>query len=233
MNFVYLVSLFTTVWLSTFCIHIKKNIGYYHFLVPCYNIFKKKKTNIKKYDQGINKNLNNVIHAEQINNEEIDGKSISSIMSYDGSDIIDIEKIKNILPHRYPFLLVDKVIHKQKNKKIIIGIKQVSVNENFFNGHFPEKPIMPGVLQIEALAQLGGILCLLNEEKQGENNLFLFAGVDGVRWKKPVLPGDTLVMEVEQISFKATLGVAKLRGCAYVGGDVVIKIAEMTFALAK
>ncbi|GAB67832.1 beta-hydroxyacyl-ACP dehydratase precursor [Plasmodium cynomolgi strain B] len=211
---------------------MKKHKGY-QFLTPRVELFPKKRTSAKKYDQGVGKNLNEKLFAvEENKNEEIDGKHISSVMSYDTGDNINIEKIKTILPHRYPFLLVDKVIHVERNKKII-GIKQVSANEQFFNGHFPAKAVMPGVLQVEALAQLGGILCLTNEENSGRDNLFLFAGVDGVRWKKPVLPGDTLVMEVEQISFKPTLGVAKLRGCAYVGGHVVLKVAEMTFALAR
>ncbi|SCO93820.1 beta-hydroxyacyl-ACP dehydratase precursor, putative [Plasmodium malariae] len=208
----------------------KRNL---YFLFPSTNIFNEK-NNFKNYKIA-NKNLSKekiCAGKETINDDDISAENISNLTSYSNYDTIDIEDIKNIIPHRYPFLLVDKVIHIQVNKKII-GVKQVSVNENFFNGHFPQKSIMPGVLQIEALAQLGGILCLKNEESQKKNNLFLFAGVDGVRWKKPVLPGDTLIMEVEQISFKPSLGVAKLRGVGYVGGNVVIKIEEMIFALSK
>ncbi|ANQ09806.1 3R-hydroxymyristoyl ACP dehydrase [Plasmodium coatneyi] len=227
-----LLPLFATVALRTSCLGVGKHKGY-QFLTPRVVFSPQKRANAKKYNQGVGKNLNEKLSAvEENKNKEIDGKHISSVMSYDTGDTINIEEIKKILPHRYPFLLVDKVIHVEKNKKII-GIKQVSANEEFFNGHFPAKAIMPGVLQIEALAQLGGILCLKNEESRGKDNLFLFAGVDGVRWKKPVLPGDTLVMEVEQISFKPILGVAKLRGCAYVGGHVILKVAEMTFALAR
>ncbi|KJP89943.1 beta-hydroxyacyl-(acyl-carrier-protein) dehydratase FabZ [Plasmodium fragile] len=222
----------TTVALRTSCPDVGKHKGY-QFLTPRVESPPKKRTSEKKYNQRIGENLNEKLFAAEENkNKEVDGKHISCVMSYDTGDTINIEEIKKILPHRYPFLLVDKVIHVERNKKII-GIKQVSANEEFFNGHFPAKAIMPGVLQIEALAQLGGILCLTNEENRGRDNLFLFAGVDGVRWKKPVLPGDTLVMEVEQISFKPTLGIAKLRGCAYVGGHVILKVAEMTFALAR
>ncbi|SCO68696.1 beta-hydroxyacyl-ACP dehydratase precursor, putative [Plasmodium vivax] len=222
---------FATVALRTSCLDLGKHKGY-QFLTPRVEFSPKKRESAKKYDQGRGINLNEKLSSVENKNEEIGGKHISSVMSYDTANTINIEEIKNVLPHRYPFLLVDKVIHVERNKKII-GLKQVSANEQFFNGHFPAKAIMPGVLQVEALAQLGGILCLTNEENSGRDNLFLFAGVDGVRWKKPVIPGDTLVMEVEQISFKPTLGVAKLRGCAYVGGHVVLKVAEMTFALAR
>ncbi|CRG94952.1 beta-hydroxyacyl-ACP dehydratase, putative [Plasmodium gallinaceum] len=200
---------------------IKKNELFY--LSPSSKNYNKN-AYFKKYKK-------NIYLSNETKNDNLTGEYISSKLSYSDYKTIDIEDIKNTLPHRYPFLLVDKVLHIEPNKKII-GVKQVSVNENFFNGHFPEKPIMPGVLQIEALAQLGGVLCLKSEENQ-KNNLFLFAGVDGVRWKKPVLPGDTLVMEVEQISFKPSLGIAKLRGVGYVNGNVVIKVSEMTFALSK
>ncbi|CAA9989384.1 beta-hydroxyacyl-ACP dehydratase, putative [Plasmodium knowlesi strain H] len=223
---------FATVALRTTCLDMQKHKGY-QFLTRRVVFSSQKRSSGEKYKQRIGKKLKEKLCAvEENKNKEIDGKYISFVMSYDTGDTINIEEIKNVLPHRYPFLLVDKVIHIERNKKII-GIKQVSANEEFFNGHFPAKAIMPGVLQIEALAQLGGILCLTNEENRGKDNLFLFAGVDGVRWKKPVVPGDTLVMEVEQISFKPTLGVAKLRGCAYVGGHVILKVAEMTFALAR
>ncbi|EWC86764.1 beta-hydroxyacyl-(acyl-carrier-protein) dehydratase FabZ [Plasmodium falciparum NF54] len=185
------------------------------------------------YDKIIKKQQNRIYDvSSQINQDNINGQNISFNLTFPNYDTsIDIEDIKKILPHRYPFLLVDKVIYMQPNKTII-GLKQVSTNEPFFNGHFPQKQIMPGVLQIEALAQLAGILCLKSDDSQ-KNNLFLFAGVDGVRWKKPVLPGDTLTMQANLISFKSSLGIAKLSGVGYVNGKVVINISEMTFALSK
>ncbi|SOV17473.1 beta-hydroxyacyl-ACP dehydratase [Plasmodium gaboni] len=185
------------------------------------------------YDKIIKKQQNRIYDiSSQINKDNINGQNISFNLTFPNYDTsIDIEDIKKILPHRYPFLLVDKVIYMQPNKTII-GLKQVSTNEPFFNGHFPQKQIMPGVLQIEALAQLAGILCLKSDDSQ-KNNLFLFAGVDGVRWKKPVLPGDTLTMQANLISFKSSLGIAKLSGVGYVNGKVAINISEMTFALSK
>ncbi|CRH01169.1 beta-hydroxyacyl-ACP dehydratase, putative [Plasmodium relictum] len=219
--------IFITVISPILCLDIKKNNFFYLF--PSSKNYNKN-IYFKKYDKIVNKNDNKIYLSDEIKNN-LTGEYISSKLSYSNYKTIDIEDIKNTLPHRYPFLLVDKVIHIEPSKKII-GIKQVSVNENFFNGHFPQKPIMPGVLQIEALAQLGGILCLKSEENQ-KDNLFLFAGVDGVRWKKPVLPGDTLVMEVEHISFKPSLGIAKLRGVGYVNGNIAIKVSEMIFALSK
>ncbi|SBT78192.1 beta-hydroxyacyl-ACP dehydratase, putative [Plasmodium ovale] len=244
MNYLFL---FIVITFPIICLDTKNQC--LHFVPPSFEIGHKR-SNLKKYITGaheyvrkkpcdrreiqiVNASAGNAEHAEHARDAgDPQAKDISAMMSFPNYETIDIEDIRNILPHRYPFLLVDKVIHVQASRKII-GIKQVSVNENFFNGHFPEKPIMPGVLQIEALAQLGGILCLKNEENRKENNVFLFAGVDGVRWKKPVRPGDTLVMESELISFKPSLGVAKLRGIAYVDGTVVIKIDEMTFAMPK
>jgi 3-hydroxyacyl-[acyl-carrier-protein] dehydratase len=105
-------------------------------------------------------------------------------------------------------------------------------NEEFFNGHFPDRPIMPGVLQVEALAQLAGIVCL-QMDGAAPGAVFFFAGVDGVKWKKPVVPGDTLVMEVEINKWNAKFGLAKASGRIYVGGDMVVEVGSMTFALAK
>ena len=107
-----------------------------------------------------------------------------------------------------------------------VGIKSVTKNEEFFNGHFPERPIMPGVLQVEALAQLAGIVCL-QMEGAAPGAVFFFAGVDGVKWKKPVVPGDSLVMEVAINKWNAKFGIAKASGKAYVGGEVVVEVKEM------
>ena len=131
--------------------------------------------------------------------------------------VFDINAIQKILPHRYPFLLVDKIIEFEQGKKIV-GIKNVTINEPFFKGHFPNHPIMPGVLIIEAMAQVGGIM-LLNDSDNPKEKLAYFAAIDNVRFKKPVLPGDTLRMELKAIYFRHSLG--KIHGEAFVGNEKV------------
>merc|ERR1740139_1399893 len=145
--------------------------------------------------------------------------------------IFSLEDINNILPHRYPFLLVDKVVEYEMGKRAV-GIKSVTLNEPHFTGHFPDRPIMPGVLQVEALAQLAGIICLQMEGAE-PGAVFFFAGCDGVKWKKPVVPGDTLVMEVEILKWRAKMGIAKAAGRAYVDGKLAVEVSGMTFVLAK
>lgn len=145
--------------------------------------------------------------------------------------IFSLEDINKILPHRYPFLLVDKVVEYEMGKRAV-GIKSVTLNEPHFTGHFPDRPIMPGVLQVEALAQLAGIICLQMEGAE-PGAVFFFAGVDGVKWKKPVVPGDALVMEVEIKKWNKRFGIATATGRAYVDGEMVVELAEMKFALAK
>ena len=113
-----------------------------------------------------------------------------------------------------------------------MGVKSVTLNEPQFTGHFPDRPIMPGVLQVEALAQLAGIVCLQMDGAE-PGSVFFFAGADGVKWKRPVVPGDTLVMEVEITKWKAKFGIAKATGKAYVDGVLAVEVKEMTFALAK
>merc|ERR1712176_628643 len=142
-----------------------------------------------------------------------------------------LEDIAKILPHRYPFLLVDKVVEYEMGKRAV-GVKSVTLNEPHFTGHFPDRPIMPGVLQVEALAQLAGVVCLQMEGAE-PGAVFFFAGVDGVKWKRPVVPGDTLVMEVEITNWKAKFGIAKATGRAYVDGNLAVEVGQMTFALAK
>jgi 3-hydroxyacyl-[acyl-carrier-protein] dehydratase len=107
-----------------------------------------------------------------------------------------------------------------------VGIKSVTLNEPHFTGHFPDRPIMPGVLQVEALAQLAGIVCL-QMEGASPGAVFFFAGVDGVKWKKPVIPGDTIVMEVEITKWNAKFGIAKATGRAYVDGGLAVEVKEM------
>jgi len=145
--------------------------------------------------------------------------------------IFSLEDIAKILPHRYPFLLVDKVVEYEMGKRAV-GIKSVTLNEPHFTGHFPDRPIMPGVLQVEALAQLAGIVCLQMEGAE-PGAVFFFAGVDGVKWKKPVVPGDTLVMEVEILKWNKRFGIATATGRSYVDGEIAVELSEMKFALAK
>jgi 3-hydroxyacyl-[acyl-carrier-protein] dehydratase len=130
----------------------------------------------------------------------------------DPDTVFDIAKVKEVLPHRYPFLLVDKIVEFLPGKKAV-GIKKVTVNEEFFNGHFPARPIMPGVLQVEAMAQVGGMVCLqepiTDPTAKGD---FFFAGVNNIKWRRPVVPGDTLVMEMELTAFKPRFGLVKMKG---------------------
>lgn len=127
-------------------------------------------------------------------------------------------EIQNIIPHRYPFLLVDKIIELEKGKKAI-GIKNVTINEPFFQGHFPNNPLMPGVLIVEAMAQVGAVAVMTLEENK--DKLAVFAGIDSIRFKKQVRPGDTLKIEVELISMRR--GIGKAEAVAYVDGEVACK----------
>lgn len=137
------------------------------------------------------------------------------------------KEIRNIIPHRYPFLLVDKIIELEPGKKAV-GIKNVTANEPFFQGHFPEHPIMPGVLIVEALAQTAGIATAVLEE--GKGKLGVFAGIDGLKFKRQVLPGDVLRLEAEIILFK--MGVVKAKVKATVEGQVAAE-GEIKFAMVN
>ena len=149
------------------------------------------------------------------------------------TSVLTSEQISKILPHRYPFLLVDRVVEFLPGKKAV-GIKCVTANEPQFTGHFPDRPIMPGVLMVEAMAQLGGLICLQAPISEGEGQrIFFFTGVNGVRFKSPVTPGDMLVMEMELLSFDERLGFATMTGKAYVGGRICVTVEEFTFALAR
>lgn len=138
---------------------------------------------------------------------------------------LDIIEIMNLIPHRYPFLLVDRIVECIPNK-YSKGYKNLTANEMFFNGHFPNNPIMPGVLQIEALAQTAAPILLTMEQYKGK--LALFAGVDNVRFKNIVRPGDRFDMEVEMIKVKGPI--AKCQGKGYVDGKLCVE-AEITIAL--
>jgi beta-hydroxyacyl-ACP dehydratase FabZ len=131
--------------------------------------------------------------------------------------MMDVTEIQGILPHRYPFLLVDRILEVEPGKRIV-GIKNVTVNEGFFQGHFPGKPVMPGVLIVEAMAQVGGVL-LLRDVPDRESKLVYFAGIDEARFRRPVVPGDQIRFEVEVLRRKATT--CKLQGKALVDGALV------------
>ncbi|KAK3185036.1 hypothetical protein Dsin_032322 [Dipteronia sinensis] len=133
--------------------------------------------------------------------------------------VMDINQIRDILPHRFPFLLVDRVIEYNAGVSAV-AIKNVTINDNFFPGHFPERPIMPGVLMVEAMAQVGGLV-MLQPEVGGSRENFFFAGIDKVRFRRPVIAGDTLVMRMTLIKLQKRFGIAKMEGKAYVGGEVV------------
>jgi 3-hydroxyacyl-[acyl-carrier-protein] dehydratase len=133
--------------------------------------------------------------------------------------ILDIEEIRKILPHRYPMLLVDRILELEPER--IVGIKNVTVNEPFFQGHFPEFPVMPGVLIVEAMAQVAGVL-VLKEIPDRANKLVLLAGVDNAKFRRPVLPGDQLRIEMKVVKKKAS--VAKMLGTATVDGAVVAEV---------
>ena len=137
--------------------------------------------------------------------------------------ILDINAIQKILPHRYPFLLVDRIVEISGNR--IVGIKNVTINEPFFQGHFPGHPIMPGVLIMEAMAQVGGVGALNMKDNIGK--LAYFLSINNARFRKPVMPGDTLRIEVDLITTK--LSIMKIHGVAKVGDDVVAE-ADLMFA---
>lgn len=143
---------------------------------------------------------------------------------------MDIYKILKQLPHRYPFLLVDRVLAIDKGKSIR-AVKNVTINEPFFQGHFPYRPVMPGVLMLEALAQAAALLAFdAIDTTPDEDSVYYFAGMDGVRFKRPVEPGDQLILEVELVRMKA--GIFKFKARALVDGELAVE-AELTCAVRK
>jgi beta-hydroxyacyl-ACP dehydratase FabZ len=142
--------------------------------------------------------------------------------------VFDSEAIKKLLPHRYPFLLVDRIIELVPRQRVV-GIKQVSINESYFQGHFPGAPVMPGVLVIEAMVQCGAILAL-REIEDRDQKLVLFTGIKEARFRRPVVPGDTLVLEATAL--RTGSRIQRMRGEAKVDGEVCAD-AELTSVIAN
>ena len=144
--------------------------------------------------------------------------------------MMDIHEILKKLPHRYPFLLVDRVLEVEKGKRIK-ALKNVTINEQFFNGHFPHRPVMPGVLMLEALAQAAALLSFETlDSVPDDNTVYYFAGIDGARFKRPVEPGDQLILEVELLRMKA--GIFKFKAQALVGDELAVE-AELMCTMRK
>lgn len=139
--------------------------------------------------------------------------------------MLNIEEIKDIIPHRYPFLFVDKILIEETGVRGV-GYKNVTINEPFFQGHFPETPVMPGVLIVETMAQVGAIILLSNEKFKGK--IPYFAGINKVRFRRKVVPGDTLRMEVVLTKIRGSIGIGQ--GKAYVGDELACE-GEFLFAI--
>jgi beta-hydroxyacyl-ACP dehydratase FabZ len=131
---------------------------------------------------------------------------------------MDIQQIQEVLPHRYPFLLVDRILEIEPGRRVV-GLKNVTINEAFFQGHFPGYPIMPGVLIIEAMAQVGGVLLMRTLNVTAEKNLFYFTSIDRAKFRRPVLPGDQVRFEVELLHLRSRN--SKMQARAYVEGKLV------------
>ena len=171
----------------------------------------------------------NVAFAQKIKKKMLEARS-NPVPLYDPTrePVMDINRIMQVLPHRYPFLLIDKVVHL--DDQVVTAVKNVTMNEPFFQGHFPGNPVMPGVLQIEGLAQTGGIL-VMNTVPDPENYWQYFLGIENARFRKKVLPGDTIVYHCQLLA-PIKRGIAKMRGQAFVNGKVVCE-AEMSAAIVR
>ncbi|UOQ70653.1 bifunctional UDP-3-O-[3-hydroxymyristoyl] N-acetylglucosamine deacetylase/3-hydroxyacyl-ACP dehydratase [Hymenobacter cellulosilyticus] len=171
----------------------------------------------------------NVAFAKKIKKKMMEANT-SPVPSYDPNrePVMDINQIMQVLPHRYPFLLIDKVIHLDSTT--VTSIKNVTINEPFFTGHYPGNPVFPGVLQVEAMAQTGGIL-VLNTVPDPENYTPYFIGIENCRFRKMVKPGDTIIFRCQLLS-PIKRGIAKMKGQAFVNGKVVME-AEMSAAIVR
>lgn len=144
---------------------------------------------------------------------------------------LDIKEIMELLPHRYPFIMIDRILELTPGEKIV-ALKNVTINEPFFQGHFPENPIMPGVLIIEAMGQAGAVLAAKSLDREPHGSLIYFMGMDKVKFRKPVTPGDQLIFEMKFI--KQRRNVFKMSGTAYVDKKVVVQAELMaTFGEGK
>ena len=139
---------------------------------------------------------------------------------------LDVERIMKMIPHRYPFLMIDRVVEAVPDVSAV-GIKNVTINEPFFQGHFPDLPIMPGVLMVEALAQVGAVAIATLDAYR--DKLGLFAGIDGVRFRRTVIPGDTLRMEVVMTRLRGSIGKGQAK--AWVGDELAVEIESLLFAM--
>ena len=171
----------------------------------------------------------NVAFAKKIKKKMLEARS-NPVPVYDlnREPVMDINRIMQVLPHRYPFIMIDKVVHL--DDQVVTAVKNVTMNEPFFQGHFPGNPVMPGVLQIEGLAQTGGIL-VMNTVPDPENYWQYFLGIENARFRKKVLPGDTIVYHCQLLA-PIKRGIAKMRGQAFVNGKVVCE-AEMSAAIVR
>jgi len=164
----------------------------------------------------------NLKFAQKISEQRIKTQGAAKMQ-----EALDINEIMKILPHRQPFLFVDRVAHLEKGKRAV-GFKNVTINDDFFRGHFPGRPIMPGVLILEAMAQVGGVMLLASEENRGK--LAFFMAIDNAKFRKTVVPGDRLVFEVEAGKMRSRIG--SLHGKALVDGKIVAE-ADLMFALIE
>ena len=140
------------------------------------------------------------------------------------SSVMEIDEILKILPHRYPFMLVDKIIEQSEDGNRIVGLKNLTFNEHFFQGHFPDNPVMPGVLQLEAMAQVAGVM--LNSRSGNEGRIAYFMSIGNAKFRKVVKPGDQLIIEVETVRMRSRMALVKAE--AFVGDNLVSE-AELSF----